>query len=107
MGNLIREGENPVGEIDERLAGSRVPRDTGCVATMDRLIRTMVQKADIPLADAARMVSETPARIMGVYDRKGSLQKGKDADIIVMDEDLKIRAVWAMGKLVPETDTLS
>ena len=79
----------------------------GSVATMDRLIRTMVQKADIPLADAARMVSETPARIMGVYDRKGSLQKGKDADIIVMDEDLKIRAVWAMGKLVPGTDTLS
>lgn len=79
----------------------------GSVATMDRLIRTMVQKADIPLADAARMVSETPARIMGVYDRKGSLQKGKDADIIVMDEDLKIRTVWAMGKLVPETDTLS
>lgn len=79
----------------------------GSVATMDRLIRTMVQKADIPLADAARMVSETPARIMGVYDRKGSLQKGKDADIIVMDEDLKIRAVWAMGKLVPETYTLS
>lgn len=79
----------------------------GSVATMDRLIRTMVQKADIPLADAARMVSETPARIMGVFHRKGSLQKGKDADIIVMDEDLKIRAVWAMGKLVPETDTLS
>ena len=79
----------------------------GSVATMDRLIRTMVQKADIPLADAVRMVSETPARIMNVYARKGSLQKGKDADIIVMDEDLKIRAVWAMGKLVPETDTLS
>lgn len=79
----------------------------GSVATMDRLIRTMVQKADIPLADAARMVSETPARIMGVFDRKGSLQKGKDADIIVMDKDLNIRAVWTMGKLVPETDTLS
>lgn len=79
----------------------------GSIATMDRLIRTMVQKAEIPLADAIRMVSETPAKIMGVYDRKGSLQKGKDADIIVMDEDLKVRAVWAMGKLVPETDTLS
>ena len=79
----------------------------GSVATMDRLIRTVVQKAEIPLADAVRMASETPAKIMGVYDRKGSLQKGKDADIIVMDEDLNIRAVWAMGKLVPETDTLS
>lgn len=79
----------------------------GSIATMDRLIRTMVQKTDIPLADAVRMASETPARIMGVYDRKGSLQKGKDADIIVMDDDLKIRAVWAMGRLIPETNTLS
>lgn len=79
----------------------------GSIATMDRLIRTMVQKADIPLADAVRMASETPARIMGVYDRKGSLQKGKDADIMVMDENLNVRAVWAMGKLIPETDKLS
>lgn len=79
----------------------------GSVATMDRLIRTVVQKAEIPLADAVRMASETPAKIMGVYDRKGSLQKGKDADIIVMDENLNIRAVWAMGKLVPGTDTIS
>lgn len=79
----------------------------GSVATMDRLIRTVVQKAEIPLADAVRMASETPAKIMGVFDRKGSLQKGKDADIIVMDENLNIRAVWAMGKLVPETDTIS
>ena len=79
----------------------------GSVATMDRLIRTMVQKAEIPLADAVRMASETPARIMGVYDRKGSLQKGKDADILVMDQDLNVRAVWAMGKLVPGTFTIS
>ena len=78
----------------------------GSVATMDRLIRTVVQKAEIPLEDAVRMASETPARIMGVYDRKGSLQKGKDADILVLDEDLNVRAVWAMGKLVPETNTL-
>lgn len=56
----------------------------GSVATMDRLIRTVVQKAEIPLEDAVRMASETPARIMGVYDRKGSLQKGKDADILVL-----------------------
>lgn len=78
----------------------------GSIATMDRLIRTMVQKADIPLADAVRMASETPARIMGVFDRKGSLQKDKDADILVLDEDLNVRAVWAMGKLVPGTCTL-
>lgn len=78
----------------------------GSVATMDRLIRTMVQKAEIPLEDAVRMASETPAKIMGVYDRKGSLQKDKDADILVLDQDLNVRAVWAMGELIPETNTL-
>lgn len=49
----------------------------GSIATMDRLIRTMVQKAEIPLEDAVRMASETPARIMGVLDRKGTLEKEK------------------------------
>lgn len=78
----------------------------GSVATMDCLIRTMVQKAEIPLADAVRMASETPARIMGVADRKGTLERGKDADIIILDEGLNIRCVWSMGKIVPGTDTL-
>ena len=78
----------------------------GSVATMDRLIRTVVQNAEIPLEDAIRMASETPARIMGVYDRKGSLQRGKDADLMVLDKDLNVRAVWAMGKLVEGTNKL-
>lgn len=78
----------------------------GSIATMDRLIRTMVQQASVPLADAVRMASETPARIMGVYDRKGSLERGKDADIIIMDENLQLRAVWSMGRFVEETNTL-
>ena len=77
----------------------------GSIATSDVLIRTMV-KAGIPLGDALRMASETPARIMGVYDRKGSLQKDKDADILIMDKDLNIRAVWQAGNLVEETNTL-
>ena len=78
----------------------------GSVATMDRLIRTLVQKAEIPLEDAIRMASETPSKIMGVYDRKGSLQRGKDADLMILDDKLDIRGVWAMGKLVDGTYTL-
>ena len=72
----------------------------GSIATMDRLIRTCVQQADIPLEDAARMASETPAKIMGVFDRKGSLEAGKDADIMMMDKDLNLTGVIAMGKEV-------
>lgn len=77
----------------------------GSIATNDQLVRTMV-KAGIPLDDALRMASETPARIMGINDRKGSLQKGMDADILVLDNKLNIRAVWQMGNLVEETNTL-
>ena len=72
----------------------------GSIATMDRLIQTMTFKAEVPLFDVCRMISETPAKIMGVYDRKGSLERGKDADILLLDKDLDVRAVWAMGNLV-------
>ena len=75
----------------------------GSIATMDCLIRTMVFQAEIPLQDTIRMSAETPAKIMGIYDRKGSLEKGKDADIVVLDDNLNIRGVWAMGKIVEGT----
>jgi len=75
----------------------------GSIATTDRLIRTMVQQAEIPLEDACRMVSETPARIMGVLDRKGTLQADKDADILVLDDKLDVRCVWQMGKVIENT----
>lgn len=72
----------------------------GSIATMDRLIRTCVQMANIPLEDACRMASETPAKIMGVYDRKGSIETGKDADFMMFDEDLKLTYVMQMGREV-------
>ena len=72
----------------------------GSIATMDRLIQTMTFQAEVPLFDTIRMISETPAKIMGVYDRKGSLERGKDADILLLDKNLDVRAVWAMGKMV-------
>ena len=43
---------------------------------------------------------------IGVSDRTGTLQRGKDADIVILDRKLNVRAVWSMGNLVPETITL-
>ncbi|MCE2615794.1 MAG: N-acetylglucosamine-6-phosphate deacetylase [Phocaeicola sp.] len=76
---------------------------TGSIATMDRLIRTVATETNILLEDVVRMASETPAKIMGVYDRKGSLQKGKDADILILDNKLQVAGVWQMGHLVEGT----
>ena len=72
----------------------------GSIATMDVLIRTCIQKADIPMIDVFRMASETPAKIMGVFDRKGSIEEGKDADIIVFDKDINLTYVMQMGKVI-------
>lgn len=72
----------------------------GSIATSDQLIRTMVEKAKLPLEDAIRMASETPARLMSVYDRVGSLQKGKDADVLIIDRKLNVRQVWCKGQVV-------
>lgn len=72
----------------------------GSIATMDTLIRTCIQKANIPMEDVFRMTSETPAKIMGVFDRKGSIEEGKDADIIVFDRDINLTYVMQMGNEV-------
>lgn len=72
----------------------------GSIATMDTLIRTCIQKANIPMEDTFRMASETPAKIMGVFDRKGSIEEGKDADIIVFDRDINLTYVMQMGNEV-------
>lgn len=72
----------------------------GSIATMDRLIRTMVQEVGISLEDTCRMASETPARIIGVDKRKGTLEKGKDADIMMFDTDLNLKCVIAMGRVI-------
>lgn len=72
----------------------------GSIATMDRLIRTCVEQADIPLEDAICMSSETPARIMGELSRKGTLEAGKDADICIYDPAIQLQLVLQQGRVV-------
>lgn len=71
----------------------------GSIATMDRLVKTAVD-AGIPFSDAVRMSSETPARIIGVQDRKGTLAKGKDADIVFYDADVELKFVMRRGQVL-------
>lgn len=76
----------------------------GSVATTDRLVRTMITLADVPLKDAVRMASITPANIMGVADQKGSLVPGKDADILIFDDDIQIKKTIINGNVVYSRD---
>jgi N-acetylglucosamine-6-phosphate deacetylase len=74
----------------------------GSVATADRLVRNMIKLADVPLVEAVRMMTGTPAEIIGVADRKGSLVKGKDADIVIFDDYIDIKATIIKGQTVYE-----
>jgi N-acetylglucosamine-6-phosphate deacetylase len=72
----------------------------GSVATCDRLVRTMINMAGVPLVEAIKMMTKNPATIMGVDDRKGALIEGLDADIAIFDDEINIQATIVNGKLV-------
>ena len=70
----------------------------GSVATADRLVRTMLNLAEVPLVETIQMITETPARIMGVSDRKGSLAKGKDADVVIFNDQIEVQQTFVKGR---------
>ncbi|MEP7229859.1 MAG: N-acetylglucosamine-6-phosphate deacetylase [Ginsengibacter sp.] len=77
----------------------------GSVATADRLVRTIVTKADISLIDAVKMITATPARILEVSGKKGSLVGGKDADVVIFDSDINIWMTIINGRIVYKRET--
>ena len=72
----------------------------GSVATMDRTVRTMIQKANVTLVEAVKMASLVPARIMKIDHYKGSISPRKDADIILFDEDVQVSMTIVKGRVI-------
>ncbi|MFC3560354.1 N-acetylglucosamine-6-phosphate deacetylase [Pedobacter jamesrossensis] len=103
------EGESVLGNKDTGLKvivenGVAIMADrssfAGSVATTDRLVRTMVEQADVSLLEAVRMISNVPATIMGISDIKGSLSVGKDADVLIFDEKINIKKTIIKGEII-------
>ncbi|HEY4323207.1 MAG TPA: N-acetylglucosamine-6-phosphate deacetylase [Mucilaginibacter sp.] len=93
--------EDGVAKLPDRTAFA------GSVATADRLVRNMIHLAGVPLADAVKMMTSTPAAIMGITDRKGSLEAGKDADIVIFDDQINVSWTMVGGKVVYNGKVLS
>jgi N-acetylglucosamine-6-phosphate deacetylase len=72
----------------------------GSVATANQLVQTMLNVAEIPLLQTIQMASLTPARIMKIDDKKGSLTAGKDADVVIFDKDINIQLTMVGGNIV-------
>lgn len=73
----------------------------GSVATSDRLVRTFRELTGAPLHETVKMASYTPARLLGIQGKKGSIGIGKDADLIVFDEDIRVSLVMVRGDVLP------
>lgn len=86
--------EDGVAKLPDRTAFA------GSVATADRLIRTMMNKAAVTLETAIQMITATPARIAGVASKKGALKKGMDADLVLFDENIQVSLTMIGGKIV-------
>ncbi len=69
----------------------------GSIATDDRLISVMLNEATIPLTEAVKMMTEIPARIMGLTG-KGRLAPDMDADIVLFDDDVCVKKVFVGGE---------
>lgn len=70
----------------------------GSVATADRLVRTFYNLTEIPLYEVVKMISLTPAKMVKVDEKKGSIGVHKDADLLIFDESINIEMVMVMGR---------
>ena len=71
----------------------------GSVLTMREAFMNILAFTGCTIAEAARMVSTSPARLVGEGRRKGRLAPGYDADVTILTPDLSVEAVWQCGKL--------
>jgi N-acetylglucosamine-6-phosphate deacetylase len=76
----------------------------GSVLTMVDAFRNVLAFTDCTLPEAARMVSTTPARLVGEGRRKGRLTPGYDADVAVFAPDLSVEVVWRGGEVAYEKE---
>ncbi|OQB31015.1 MAG: N-acetylglucosamine-6-phosphate deacetylase [Bacteroidetes bacterium ADurb.Bin174] len=86
--------EDGVAKLPDRTAFA------GSVATTDRLVRTMVNIAEVPLLDAVKMMTLTPAKILKIENKKGSISKGKDADLVIFDKNIKVLTTIIEGNVI-------
>lgn len=83
---------------DARLAATGVR--AGSTLTQDAALRSLVAFTGRPVEELLPALTENPARLVGVFDRKGSIADGKDADLVVLDGEDRVDMVFTRGRLL-------
>jgi N-acetylglucosamine-6-phosphate deacetylase len=99
------DGVYPLGplEVEVREGVARLVEGgsiAGSTLTLDQAFRRAVTVDALPIAEVVRALSTNPARLLGVEDRVGSLEVGKDADLVVLDADFAVAGVMRRGTWV-------
>ncbi|MBD8841913.1 N-acetylglucosamine-6-phosphate deacetylase [Paenibacillus sp. CFBP 13594] len=104
----LDDGEYKIGDLPVIVKhGEARLKDGGALAgstlTMIRGFRYLVQEVGLSLNAASRAASLTPARLLCIDHRTGSLAQGKQADIVLLNAELDIEGVWVKGRRVGES----
>ncbi|WP_340018361.1 N-acetylglucosamine-6-phosphate deacetylase [Paenibacillus sp. FSL H3-0457] len=104
----LEDGEYKIGDLPVIVKhGEARLKDGGALAgstlTMIRGFRYLVQEVGLSLNAASRAASLTPARLLGIDHRTGSLAQGKQADIVLLNAELDIEGVWVKGRRIGES----
>lgn len=98
----LRPGTYEFAGADARLRGGRVTRKDGRLAgsalTLDRAVALQVTELGLKPAQAVRLVTENPARLLGLSRSRGKVSRGQRADLVLLDRKLGIRSTWVAGR---------
>lgn len=76
----------------------------GTAVTLNELLVRLMRFTQCPLSEAIRTVTENPARVLGLAETKGRIAPGYDADLVVLEQDLSVRATIVGGKIVHQAE---
>ncbi|MFA1820887.1 N-acetylglucosamine-6-phosphate deacetylase [Virgibacillus oceani] len=94
-------GGQPVKVTDERAV---LEDDTlaGSILKMNEAARQMLQLDGVEIENIIEMAAINPAKQIGIYDKKGSIAAGKDADILLVDDEMNIKCTFCRGVMAYE-----
>uniref|UniRef100_K3WPK7 N-acetylglucosamine-6-phosphate deacetylase n=1 Tax=Globisporangium ultimum (strain ATCC 200006 / CBS 805.95 / DAOM BR144) TaxID=431595 RepID=K3WPK7_GLOUD len=78
----------------------------GSIVTMDSCVRTLIEYTGCSIEEALVAASTRPAQVLGIANRKGTLEFGADADFVLLNDDLHVLHTYIAGELVFDASTL-
>ena len=104
----LEDGQYTLGGQDVMVYGNKATLTkegniAGSVTNLMNCVRTAVKEMGIPLESAVKCAAVNPAKAIGLYDRYGSLEIGKKADVVLLDKELNIQYVIQDGQVIYKT----